>query len=70
MKFGVRKPNLKKTFKAKTIGKAKRKVKKSINPLYGKKGTGFVKNPTKSVKNKIYHKTSLGVKDIIKKFFN
>ena len=38
MKVGVRKPNLKKSIKAKTTGKVKRTVKKTINPLYGKKG--------------------------------
>ena len=37
MKFGARKPSLKKSFKAKTTGKAKRQLKKSVNPLYGKK---------------------------------
>lgn len=40
MKFGVRKPSLKKTIKARTTGKIKRKVKSSVNPLYGKKGMG------------------------------
>lgn len=38
MKFGMRKPNIKKSIKARTTGKIKRKVKKELNPLYGKKG--------------------------------
>ena len=38
MKYGVRKPNLKKSIKARTTGKVKRQVKKAVNPLYGKKG--------------------------------
>ena len=58
MKIGMRKPSLKKSFKARTTGKFKRKMKKSVNPFYGKKGVGFIKNPKRSVKNKIYHKTT------------
>ena len=41
MKFGFRKPNIKKSIKAKTTGKLKRKAKSAVNPLYGKKGMGF-----------------------------
>lgn len=58
MKFGPRKPNFKKRIKARTTGKMKRKVKKSVNPLYGKKGMGWVKNPKKAAYNKIYKKTT------------
>jgi len=66
MKLGMRKPSLKKSIKARTTGKIKRKVKKTINPLYGKKGMGFVKSPKKSVKNKIYHKTTFSFFDLFK----
>lgn len=66
MKIGFRKPNLKKSIKAKTIGKAKRAVKKSVNPLYGKKGMGVVKSPEKAVKNKVYKKTTVGLWDLFK----
>ncbi|CEN29178.1 hypothetical protein [Pseudolactococcus piscium] len=52
MKFGMRKPSLKKSIKARTTGKLKRKIKKSIIPGYGKKGIGFIKSPKKSIKNK------------------
>lgn len=58
MKFGMRKPSLKKSFKARTTGKIKRKIKRTVNPLYGKKGMGYIKNPKRAVKNKIYHKTT------------
>lgn len=58
MKVGLRKPNYKKRLKARTIGKAKRKMKKAINPLYGKKGMGYIKNPKRALKNKVYHKTT------------
>ena len=66
MKFGMRKPSIKKSIKSRTTGKLKRKVKKAANPLYGKKGAGFVKKPKRSVRNKIYKKTTFGVKDLFK----
>ena len=66
MKVGVRKPNLKKSISARTTGRAKRAVKRSINPLYGKKEMGYINNPKKAVYNKIYNKTTVGVNDIIK----
>lgn len=66
MKIGVRKPNLKKSFKARTTGKMKRKLKKSINPLYGKKGIGWVNNPKKAMYNKVYNKTTVGVSDLVR----
>lgn len=66
MRIGMRKPSLKKSFRARTTGKAKRRIKKAINPLYGKKGVGFIKNPKKSVKNKIYKKTTFSLWDLFK----
>lgn len=59
MKFGFRTPSLKKTLKARTTGAIKRKAKSAVNPLYGKKGMGFIKDPERSVKNKIYKKTTI-----------
>lgn len=59
MKFGFRKPSLKKTLKARTTGAIKRKAKGAVSPLYGKKGMGFIKDPERSVKNKIYKKTTI-----------
>ncbi|KKG10307.1 hypothetical protein [Methanosarcina sp. 2.H.A.1B.4] len=67
MKFGFRKPSLKKSIKARTTGKLKRKVKKAVIPFYGKKGTGIVKNPKKAVYNKVYHRTSFSIFGIFKK---
>ena len=66
MKFGIRTPNLKKSVKARTTGRIKRTAKKAINPLYGKKGMGFINNPKKAIYNKIYNKSTIGVNDIIK----
>lgn len=66
MKIGMRKPSLKKSFKAQTTGKLKRKMKKSINPLYGKKGMGWINNPKKAMYNKVYKKTTFSWKDLFK----
>lgn len=66
MKFGVRKPSIKRSIKARTTGKAKRAVKKAIVPGYGKKGAGWVKNPKKAAYNKVYKKTSFSLFDLFK----
>lgn len=57
---GIRKPSASKSFKARTTGRVNRTVKRATNPLYGKKGTGFVTNPKRSVKNAVYKRTSVG----------
>ena len=62
----MRKPSLKKSIKARTTGKLKRKVKKSINPFYGKKGMGWINNPKKALYNKVYNKTTFSWKDLFK----
>lgn len=66
MKFGIRKPSVKKSIKARTTGKVKRAVKRAVNPTYGKKGMGYVNDPKKAVYNKVYNKTTVGVRDISK----
>lgn len=67
MKLGIRTPSLKKSIKARTTSKLKKKVKSTINPLYGKKGMGWVNNPKKAMYNKVYNKTSFSLWDLIKK---
>lgn len=66
MKFGMRKPSIKKSFKARTTGKAKRKIKKALIPGYGKKGMGFIKNPKKAIYNKGYKKTTFSFWNLFK----
>lgn len=66
MKFGIRTPSLSKSISARTTGKAKRKIKKAMNPLYGKKGMGIVHDPKKAVYNKVYKKTSFSLFDLFK----
>lgn len=68
MKVGIRKPNVKNMVKGRTTAKVKRAVKSELIPLYNQKGTGIVKNPKKAVYNKVYKKTSFGIKDILKLF--
>ena len=63
MKFGIRKPSLKKSISARTTGRAKRTLKRAINPFYGKKGMGWINNPRKAAYNKIYRKTTISAKD-------
>lgn len=66
MKIGFRIPSLKKSFKARTTSKLKRKMKSAIDPTYGKKGVGWFKNPKKALYNKIYNKTTKSIFDIFK----
>ena len=61
MKFGIRKPNIEKSIKARTTEKIKRKVNSTMNPLYEKKGIGYVNDPKKAIYNKVYNKTSISV---------
>ncbi|WP_195935514.1 hypothetical protein [Lactococcus lactis] len=66
MNFGMRKPSITKSLKARTTTKYKRKVKKALIPGYGKKGMGWIKNPKKAAYNKVYKKTSFSLWDLFK----
>lgn len=66
MKFGVRTPSISRSIKARTTGRVKRAVKKSVNPLYGKKGMTMVKDPSKAVYNAVYRRTSVSAVDLLK----
>ena len=69
MKIGFRKPNLKKRLKARTTSKLKREIKKTINPFYGKKGMGVIRDPKKALYNKVYSKTTIDPIKVLKKLF-
>ena len=60
-KRGYRKPSIKKSISARTTGRAKRSIKGAVNPLYGKKGMGYINNPKKAMYNKAYNKTTTNV---------
>lgn len=66
MEFGMRKPSLKRSLKARTTVRAKRAVKKALIPGYGKKGMGWIKNPKKAAYNVIYKRTSFSLFDLFK----
>lgn len=65
MKKGFRTPSVKRSVSARTTGRVKRAVKRSVNPTYGKNGMGYINNPQKAVYNKVYNKTTFGVNDIV-----
>ena len=66
MKYGVRKPSISKRVSARTTGKVTRSVKKVVNPMYGKKGMGWINDAQKAMYNKVYNKTTVSVDDINK----
>ena len=65
MKYGMRKPSVKKSISARTRGRATRAVKRALIPGYGKKGMGLL-HPKKALYNKAYRKTTFGLGDILK----
>lgn len=66
MKFGMRTPSIKLSIKARTTGRMKRAGKSSINPLYGKKDMGWIRDPKRAAYNKIYKKTTFSFWDLFK----
>ena len=69
MKYGIRTPNINKRISARTTGKITRTMSKAVNPLYGKKGMGFINDPSKAIYNKVYNKTTISVDKIINGIF-
>lgn len=63
MKFGLRKPSLKKSLSARFS--IKRKIKNSLG-LRMPRGTGWITNPKRYVYNKVYNKTTFGLGDLFK----
>lgn len=55
-KVGYRTPSLSKSIAARTTGKVNRQVKSAIDPTYNVKGMGYIKNPKRAIKNKLYKK--------------
>jgi len=66
VKFGLRKPSLKKRLKARTS--IKRQVIHRAN-IKMPKGKGWLRHPKKAVRNKVYNKTSFDLVKVIKKLF-
>lgn len=66
MKFGLRKPSLKKRISARTS--LKRQLVNRMG-LKMPRGWGWVRNPKKYVYNKVYNKTSFDIFKLLKKLF-
>lgn len=66
MKIGIRTPSIDKKVKARTTGRVKRAAKGTINPFYGRAGMGYIKDPERAIKNKIYHKVTVDPLDLVK----
>lgn len=66
MKFGMRKPSVRRSIKGRTTSKYKRRAKKAVIPGYGKKGMGWLKNPKRAAYNKGYRKTSFSFWNLFK----
>lgn len=65
MKFGMRKPSLKKSIAARTS--VKRYVRNNLG-LKAPRGYGWITNPKKAAYNRVYHRTTFGLSDIFKLF--
>ena len=65
MKYGMRKPSIKKSIAARTKGQATRAIKRAVIPGYGKKGMGVL-HPKRALYNKVYHKTTFSLCDLFK----
>jgi len=66
MKFGVRKPSIKKSLSARTS------IKRQVIHRAGAKmprGYGAIRNPKKAARNKVYNKTTVSFWGMIKKLF-
>ncbi|HHT41554.1 MAG TPA: hypothetical protein GX000_07995 [Actinomyces sp.] len=66
MKYRMRKPSIKKSISARTTGRIKRAAKRAINPMYGKKGMGYIRDPKRAVRNAVYKRTTFGIGDLFK----
>jgi hypothetical protein len=66
MKFGIRKPSLKKSLAARTS--VKRMVKNSLG-LKAPRGYGWLTNPKKAAYNRVYNRTSISWGSLLRKLF-
>lgn len=69
MKYGIRKPSIKRSIRARTTGKLKRRVKRTLNPFYGKRGMGFLLHPFKAVYGWIYRRVTIGIPKLLRMLF-
>jgi len=65
MKFGMKKPSIRKSIAARTS--VKRYIRHSLE-VKAPKGWGWITNPKKALYNKLYRKTAFSIFDIFKFF--
>jgi hypothetical protein len=65
MKFGMRKPSIKKSIAARTS--VKRYIRHSLG-VKAPRGLGWITDPKKALYNKVYRKTTFSIFDIFKFF--
>jgi len=66
MKFGFRKPSLRKSIAARTS--VKRFVRHSLG-VKAPRGWGWLTNPKKAAYNRVYSRTTFGLQDVLKWLF-
>lgn len=66
MKFGIRKPSLKKSFAARTS--LKRVVRHNLG-MKASKGAGWLTNPKRAAANRIYNRSSISLWSLLGKLF-
>lgn len=66
MKFGMRKPSLKKMISARTS--PKRFIRQNLG-LKAPRGWGWLTKPKKAAYNRIYNRTSFSILNMLKKLF-
>lgn len=66
MKFGVRKPSIRKSIAARTS--LKRMVRQSLG-LKAPRGYGWLTNPKKAAYNRVYNRTSVSFWSVLRKLF-
>lgn len=66
MKFGIRKPSIKRMISARTS--PKRFVRQNLG-LKAPKGFGWFTNPKKAAYNRVYNRTSVSLFSLIKRLF-
>lgn len=66
MKFGLRKPSLKKMIAARTSPK---RFIRHNSGLKAPRGWGWLTNPKKALYNRVYYRTTFSIWDVLKKLF-
>jgi hypothetical protein len=66
MKFGIRKPSIRKSIAARTS--VKRMVRQSLG-LKAPRGYGWLTNPKKAAYNRVYNRTSVSFWSVLRKLF-